>query len=172
MWNDLKSSKTFWLVVAGLLGVAQQLQSGELTRQQAVAAALALLITLTLRHAIETNGAEAPPTTSSTASSGSLQDVPPRPPTTTGPSPTRAGAILLAAGLVLSGCSSVSRQEYGALVTAARDYRAAVGPTYRASLEHLPEQSRRNRLALDEEFGLTLDSAAERAGLAPVTSER
>lgn len=102
MWADLKSSKTFWLIVAGFLGLGQQLASGEITRQQAIVGAFALLIALTMRHAIETNGAESPPTRTA-GSDDARQDGP--------PTPMRSGAILLACALALtSGCHTISTE--------------------------------------------------------------
>ena len=88
--------------------------------------------------------------------------------------PTKLAGIVLLFVLFTSGCSSVSQKEYGALVEAARGYRAQVGPTYRSVIEHsdLPAQSKKNRLAVDDDFAVTLDSASVRAGLSTGASAR
>lgn len=81
----------------------------------------------------------------------------------------RALAIIaiLVALASLAGCSSVSQKEYRALVEASEAYRNTVGPVFVESVKNdrIPDQSKKNRLAVDEDFGLMLASCKVRAGM-------
>lgn len=73
--------------------------------------------------------------------------------------------ILLAAAVLTAGC--ISKGEYREFVKSARAYYDEVTPVYVADVNSadLPEQSRKNRLALPEDFLRSLEAAERRAGL-------
>lgn len=73
--------------------------------------------------------------------------------------------IALAAAAALSGC--ISKAEYREFVKSSRAYYDEVTPAYVADVNSadLPEQSRKNRLALPEDYLRSLEAAEVRAGL-------
>ena len=79
-------------------------------------------------------------------------------------------SMILVAVLALSGCGvCITRDEYRDFVQAAERYRAAVGPDYLRRLDQdpaVPEQVRKNRHALDLEFGDAVAAATSRVGAA------
>lgn len=77
---------------------------------------------------------------------------------------------LLCALVALAGCACVTEREYRDAVQAWDAYRQKVSPIYRANVQVDPvldEQSKRNRLAWDEDNALACEAAKQRAGLAP-----
>jgi len=76
---------------------------------------------------------------------------------------------LLAAALAasaLTGC--ISKAEYRQFVKSTRAYYDEVTPAYVAAVQSdssLPEQSRKNRLSMTDDYLAALEAAEERAGL-------
>lgn len=71
--------------------------------------------------------------------------------------------VVLALALVVQGC--ISKGEYRDFIRAAKEYRDALGPDYLDRLDRdpgVPEQVRKNRRKLDQDFMASVAAATSR----------